>query len=111
MRNGEKDMKYSAIAAFLAVLTLLSLSFSRDNYEESICEDPKYLKLKKRDIKELDEKEYGYFVAKDKACDDLRIAIKSNEKNKTPFGTKFLTVTTGLISVIMLYLLINQLGS
>ena len=64
----------------------------------AVCQDPRYLELKKQDLDELSEREYEYFRQKDHACN---LALAQQEQSEdVGRSVGGVVVGLGLVSLI-----------
>ena len=100
---------------FLLIFFLFLLpGYSQDEEEANldICNDSLYLELKKKDINELQEREYVYFMNYDKACNRMKEAKYKKDKDATGRALKAFSTILGIAlsvaSLILMIYLINE---
>ena len=71
-----------AMKKTLIIIFLFSFIFSNDS---NPCEDAKYLNLKEKELDNMSEREYEYFLNKDKQCNQY-ISVDSNASTNIRFN-------------------------
>ncbi len=52
---------------YISLLLFIGLAWG-----QSPCEDPRYLEIKKKSLDEMSQREYAYFIMKEKECNDYK---------------------------------------
>lgn len=60
---------------YLAVIILLIVSFT---YSQDPCNDSRYLELKKVPLDSMSDRQYEYFMLKEKSCSEMNVKAVSN---------------------------------
>ncbi len=103
---------------FLLIIFLLGMpGYSQDEEEANldICNDSLYLELKKKDINELQEREYVYYMNYDKSCNRMKEAKYKKDKQATNKALKafsnILGIAVSIAALVFIIILINNQSS
>jgi hypothetical protein len=78
-----KPMRFVCL---LATLLLLSCGPSLPGWSDSACGDSRYLELKRVPLDSMSARDYDYFQAKDRECQEYTRALREAGSPSSPFG-------------------------
>ena len=99
--RGDNDMKKTVL--LIPLVLFISLAFGQS---QNPCEDKKYLKIKKKTLDEMSEREYDYFIKIDEECKVYQqnnlvanFGTKTNNRFIRGVGSLFITAGALILAV------------
>ena len=72
----------------------------KETPESYVCQDPVYLQLKNRNIDSLTDKEFQFFLLKEKSCNDLKIKQEVSGAEKSANTSKTISNIVGTLATL-----------
>lgn len=94
-------MRSATIVALLLTAAPLAAQTPPDSTATDPCLDRQYLELKARDLDEMTEREYAYFMQRDQACTEYRRSSVVVEGVSAQTGKTIAAAGMVMVTVIM----------